>query len=213
MLEPVRASFRTGKSLEWTRVHDLPDFVYFNHSIHVNKGIGCSTCHGRVDQMPLMYKVNTLYMQWCIDCHRNPEQFVRPRDQVFNHRLRDIRANQEEIGRASGGGIQDSESDRLRDVSPVKRMKHETIPRYWRSLEELAATDEFRAFVEDEFPHRTPDWNDPASRRRFLKSHGRVDRARRRVRLHHAAEGSDRPLCAAAGGSRFRASRFFTPPR
>src|SRR5205085_8050770 len=61
LLEPVRASFRTGKSLEWTRVHDLPDFVYFNHSIHVNKGIGCSTCHGRVDQMPLMYKVNTLY--------------------------------------------------------------------------------------------------------------------------------------------------------
>src|SRR6476659_7215350 len=84
LLEPVRASFRTGKSLEWTRVHDLPDFVYFNHSIHVNKGIGCSTCHGRVDRMPLMYKVNTLYMQWCIECHRNPARFVRPRDQVFN---------------------------------------------------------------------------------------------------------------------------------
>src|SRR6202040_3463662 len=83
-LEPVRDSFRTGKSLEWTRVHDLPDFVYFNHSIHVKKGIGCSTCHGRVDRMPLMYKVNTLYMQWCIECHRNPAQFVRPRDQVFN---------------------------------------------------------------------------------------------------------------------------------
>src|SRR6202050_1003154 len=60
MLEPVRSSFRTGISIEWTRVHDLPDFVYFNHSIHVNKGIGCSTCHGRVDQMPLMYKVNKL---------------------------------------------------------------------------------------------------------------------------------------------------------
>jgi len=84
MLEPVRASFRTGQSLEWTRVHDLPDFVYFNHSIHVNKGIGCSTCHGRVDQMPLTYSVNTLYMQWCITCHRNPEEYVRPRAQVFN---------------------------------------------------------------------------------------------------------------------------------
>ena len=84
LLEPVRASFRTGKSLEWTRVHDLPDFVYFNHSIHVSKGIGCSTCHGRVDQMPLTFKVNTLYMQWCVECHRNPAQFVRPRDQVFN---------------------------------------------------------------------------------------------------------------------------------
>ncbi len=84
VLEPVRASFRTGKSLEWTRVHDLPDFVYFNHSIHVNKGIGCSTCHGRVDQMPLTYKVNTLYMQWCVECHRAPEKYVRPRNQVFN---------------------------------------------------------------------------------------------------------------------------------
>ncbi len=84
VLEPVRASWRTGQSLEWTRVHDLPDFVYFDHSIHVNKGIGCATCHGRVDQMPLTYKVNTLYMQWCINCHRDPAQYVRPRDQVFN---------------------------------------------------------------------------------------------------------------------------------
>src|SRR5437667_3451498 len=73
MLEPVRTSFQTGKSLEWTRVHDLPDFVYFNHSIHVNKGIGCSTCHGRVDKMPLMFKVNTLYMQWCVESHRESE--------------------------------------------------------------------------------------------------------------------------------------------
>jgi cytochrome c7-like protein len=84
ILEPVRASFRTGESLTWTRVHDLPDFVYFNHSIHVNKGVGCSTCHGRVDEMPLTYKVNTLYMQWCVECHRHPENYVRPREQVFN---------------------------------------------------------------------------------------------------------------------------------
>ena len=84
MLEPVRESYRTGRSLEWARVHDLPDFVYFNHSIHVAKGIGCSTCHGRVDQMPLVYKVNTLFMQWCVECHRDPAKYVRPRDQVFN---------------------------------------------------------------------------------------------------------------------------------
>jgi hypothetical protein len=84
MLEPVRESFRSGRSLEWTRVHDLPDFVYFNHSIHVTKGgIGCATCHGRVDQMPLMWKENTLHMEWCLDCHRAPEKYVRPRDQVF----------------------------------------------------------------------------------------------------------------------------------
>jgi len=82
-LEPVRASFRDNRSLEWTRVHDLPDFVYFNHSIHVNKGIGCSTCHGRVDLMPLMWQVQSLQMQWCLGCHRNPEQYVRPREYVF----------------------------------------------------------------------------------------------------------------------------------
>lgn len=84
LLEPVRASYRTGTSLSWTRVHDLPDYVYFNHSIHVNKGIGCASCHGRIDLMPLTYKVNTLYMNWCLNCHREPEKFVRPRDQVFN---------------------------------------------------------------------------------------------------------------------------------
>jgi hypothetical protein len=98
MLEPVRASFRTGQSLEWTRVHDLPDFVFFNHSIHVNKGIGCATCHGRVDQMPLMYKENTLYMQWCVECHRAPERYVRPRDQVFNMAYRPPE-DQMELGR------------------------------------------------------------------------------------------------------------------
>jgi hypothetical protein len=84
MLEPVRASLRSDQSLQWTRVHDLPGFVYFDHSIHVNKGIGCATCHGRVDQMPLMWKVNTLHMEWCLQCHREPERFVRPRDEVFN---------------------------------------------------------------------------------------------------------------------------------
>src|SRR5580765_4183685 len=84
MLEPVRASFRTGRSLQWTRVHDLPDFVYFNHSIHVKKGVGCATCHGRVDEMPLMYQQSTLMMQWCVDCHRNPAPNLRPRSEVFN---------------------------------------------------------------------------------------------------------------------------------
>jgi hypothetical protein len=84
ILAPVRESFRTGKSLEWTRVNNLPGFVYFDHSIHVHKGVGCATCHGRVDQMPLMWRENTLYMEWCLECHRNPERFVRPREQVFS---------------------------------------------------------------------------------------------------------------------------------
>jgi hypothetical protein len=83
MLEPVRESARTGRSLEWTRVHNLPGFVYFDHSIHVKKGVGCVTCHGRVDEMPLMWRQQSLYMEWCLECHRAPERFVRPRQFVF----------------------------------------------------------------------------------------------------------------------------------
>ena len=84
MLAPVRQSLATGKPLQWRRVNDLPDFVYFNHSIHVNKGIGCSSCHGPVDQMPLVWQANTFYMKWCLDCHRQPEKFIRERSEVFD---------------------------------------------------------------------------------------------------------------------------------
>ncbi|HTQ80166.1 MAG TPA: cytochrome c3 family protein [Thermoanaerobaculia bacterium] len=84
LLEPVRASYAKNVPLRWTRLHDLPDYVYFNHSIHVAKGVGCATCHGRVDRMPLMYQNATLLMEWCIDCHRNPAPNLRPKDQVFN---------------------------------------------------------------------------------------------------------------------------------
>jgi hypothetical protein len=84
MLEPVRESYRTDTSIQWVRVHDVPDFVYFNHSIHVAKGIGCSTCHGPVDQMPLTWQQNTLNMEWCLECHRAPEKYVRPKDKIFD---------------------------------------------------------------------------------------------------------------------------------
>src|SRR5262245_55469972 len=84
ILEPVRASFRDGTPLRWTRVNDLPDFVYFNHGIHVRKGVGCATCHGPVDRMQLVYQNPTRMMNWCLNCHRNPERFVRPREEVFN---------------------------------------------------------------------------------------------------------------------------------
>src|SRR5262249_12438321 len=83
-LEPVRSSFRTETPIPWVRVHDLPDFVYFNHSAHVNRGVGCSTCHGRVDKMPLVWQVQSLQMEWCLDCHRHPERYVRPREEVYN---------------------------------------------------------------------------------------------------------------------------------
>jgi hypothetical protein len=84
MLEPVRTSWASGQSLAWTRVHDLPDFVYYSHEIHVNKGLGCATCHGRVDKMPLMYAENTLQMEWCLDCHRNPAKNLRPTSEIYN---------------------------------------------------------------------------------------------------------------------------------
>jgi hypothetical protein len=84
MLEPIRESYRTGRSIRWQRVHNLPGFVYFDHSIHINKGIGCVSCHGRVDRMPLIWQEQSLLMEWCLDCHREPEQHVRPRSQVFN---------------------------------------------------------------------------------------------------------------------------------
>ena len=83
ILEPVRESHRTGKPLRWTRVHDLPDFVYFDHSIHVARGVGCESCHGRVDRMPLVWQEHALHMGWCLDCHRNPEPHLRPLDKVF----------------------------------------------------------------------------------------------------------------------------------
>jgi len=84
MLEPVRASLRTDASLEWIKVHDLPDFAYFDHSAHVNKGVGCSTCHGRVDLMPLTWQEKSLQMEWCLECHRRPEEYVRPKSEVYN---------------------------------------------------------------------------------------------------------------------------------
>jgi hypothetical protein len=97
-LAPVRESWRTGKSIEWTRVHDLPGYVYFHHGIHVQKGISCAVCHGRVDKMPLMWQNAPLTMEWCLECHRNPEKYVRPKDQVFNMAWQ-APPNQIELGR------------------------------------------------------------------------------------------------------------------
>ncbi len=96
MLAPVRNSFSSGTPIRWARVHRLPDFVHFNHSIHVYKGIGCATCHGRVDKMNLTYQASPLTMAWCLDCHRNPEKYVRPRNQVFN--MSYVPKNQAQLG-------------------------------------------------------------------------------------------------------------------
>ena len=84
MLAPVRESLVNREPLRWNRVYDTPDFVFFNHSIHIAKGIGCASCHGQLDQMPLTWQAHVLYMKWCLDCHRAPEKFIRPREEVFN---------------------------------------------------------------------------------------------------------------------------------
>jgi hypothetical protein len=83
MLEPVRESLRSGRPISWTRVHQLPGYVYFDHSIHVAKGVGCARCHGRIDEMPLVAQEATLYMEWCLDCHRHPQSALGFRDAVF----------------------------------------------------------------------------------------------------------------------------------
>ena len=83
-LVPVMESWKTDRPLPWTKVHDLPDFTYFNHSAHINQGVGCVSCHGRVDQMDVIYQAQPLSMSWCLECHRAPERFLRPRDEVTN---------------------------------------------------------------------------------------------------------------------------------
>jgi hypothetical protein len=88
VLQPVRESWQTGKPIKWRRVYDLPGYVYFDHSIHVAKGVGCATCHGRVNQMPLTWKTQELYMRWCLDCHRDPAKNLRPIDQVVSMNYR-----------------------------------------------------------------------------------------------------------------------------
>lgn len=97
MLEPVRASIRTGLPLRWTKVNDLPDFTYFNHSIHVAKGVGCATCHGPVQKMRLMRSATPMQMRWCLECHRNPEKFLRPKEEIYNMEWNP--PNQLELGR------------------------------------------------------------------------------------------------------------------
>ena len=97
-LEKVRASYTNEEPIQWTRVHDLADFVYFNHAAHVNKGVGCYSCHGRIDKMAAVYKENTLAMGWCLDCHRNPESHLRPKEEITNMDWRPEGESQAELG-------------------------------------------------------------------------------------------------------------------
>jgi hypothetical protein len=109
MLAPVRDSYRTGQPLRWPRVNNLPGFVYFDHSIHMQKGVGCTECHGRIDRMPFTFQEPSLLMEWCLDCHRNPEKHLRPREYVVDMKYQHP-DNQKELGRklVEEYGIRDS---------------------------------------------------------------------------------------------------------
>jgi hypothetical protein len=97
-LKPVLESYRSGRPIAWARVHDLPDFVFFNHSIHIKKGVACVSCHGQIDEMPITWKAKNLSMRWCLDCHRNPAKQIRPREHVFEMKWKP-EENQTALGR------------------------------------------------------------------------------------------------------------------
>jgi hypothetical protein len=84
LLEPVRESYATGEPVVWQKIYNVPDYVYFNHSIHISSGIGCSSCHGRIDLQQLAAKEQALWMGWCLGCHRNVEDYVRPQSEIYN---------------------------------------------------------------------------------------------------------------------------------
>ncbi len=131
MLEPVRTSLAENKPLVWTRVHDLPDFVYFNHAIHVQKGVGCVSCHGRVDQMPLAWKEEPMTMEWCLECHRHPEHHLRDRSEVFHMDL--VLSTQEQLQKGrelvKSRNNRGRSLDQLLGVPPMTRTPTEKDPR------------------------------------------------------------------------------------
>ena len=190
----ARRASRPDAPIEWTRVHDLPDFVYFDHSIHVNKGVGCTTCHGQVDRMPLMWQEQSLQMEWCLDCHRNPERYVRPREAVFSRRL----SSRRPISSSSASGWSPSTSiqklDELLDVSsdekpraaePCRRRQAAKASGVrstsWRTIRrsQSACTTSSRRRSK-----RSPT---RSQRRDVPEADGRVAGAGRRHRLHAAA--------------------------
>jgi hypothetical protein len=121
-LKPLHASFQSGLPVEWVKVHDLPDYAFFNHSAHVNKGVSCVSCHGRVDRMGPegVVQKEPLSMGWCLKCHRNPEQNIRPRDQVFNLMWGENLSKQE-IAQIAGLGVEGlEEGGRLTQVQKIQ---------------------------------------------------------------------------------------------
>jgi len=120
MLQPVRDSYRTDRSIQWERVYNTPGFVYFGHHVHVQKGIGCSSCHGRIDRMPFTEQATSLLMEWCLDCHRDPARQIRPREEVFNMDYQFPR-NQRELGHKLVTEYRVRDSEQLTSCSTCHR--------------------------------------------------------------------------------------------
>jgi hypothetical protein len=130
ILEPVRESWRSDMPIPWVKVHNLSDFVYFNHSAHINKGVGCAECHGRVDTMPLMYQASSLHMSWCLDCHMNPTTHIRPKNEItamnYNHPKN---ANSAEIQLAGAGDKKISQHDLAKEYNVQSKTSCSTCHR------------------------------------------------------------------------------------
>ena len=158
----VKASFETGKPIPWIRVHKTPDYVFFNHSAHVKRGVGCVSCHGQVNEMPVVVHDKSLSMGWCLDCHRQPENQLRPVTEATNLAWRPAEGRtQHDLGLYSEGRVQGSRPGTVCRVPPMNqeiRLQHRnrlhwpTGKAYWRSLDQLADTPEFRDWVERRFP-------------------------------------------------------------
>lgn len=123
-LKPVRDSYATGAPIAWKKVHDLPDYAFFNHSAHVNQGIGCVSCHGRVDQMEVVQQTKSLSMAWCLACHRAPERHLRPRDKVTQMDWDPLDATgktQDQLGKELKAFHQIQDSDSMTSCSKCHR--------------------------------------------------------------------------------------------
>ena len=213
-LEPVRESYRTDRPLHWIKVNDLPDFVYFNHSVHIKKGMGCATCHGRVDRMPLLWQKASLQMEWCLDCHRQPGQYVRPREAVFQMDY-EAPANQAELGArlVKEYDIQSLTQllglpqvgrtvtrrfmsvDKTLDLASMRaRLDGLRGRQFWRSLEELAETPEFRRCRRARVPAGGGRMVRSGGPPRLPQVDGRLARARRRDRVYASARRAARPV-------------------
>ena len=161
-LKPVRDSWATGEPIKWIKIHNLANYVYFNHSAHVSHGVGCVECHGRIDRMDIVFQAAPLSMGWCLDCHRAPESHLRPKDQITNmdwkHPGRRRNAA-EELGHPVEAAVSDSRHrihDQLLHVPPMNHEQNQAAvakgASYWRSLAHLADSPEMQEMIGKEFP-------------------------------------------------------------